>query len=602
MLAQVADAACDGVGDPHDASWRAQQLAEQMEPPVERPATLVLVNAFLYTLYHEEIPQAGAELSPLDGPSLLPMAMRDAPSDVRDAWLALASEVTHPVARARLYDIAFTLRLSRNSRHTAEQAARAYVDGVGGSQRPQVQADGVVRAWTLARSVGSTALEQEIATIMLALACDMVDRDEHPYAVIPMLCALIAPPRGKTAEAIDPRVDDVLERALATYPQTHVLKDLAAVVRKRAAGDAARVDAANRRLIEAMLAEARAATEPMIIRMLFHDAASVARQLGVPDLEKIAVAALQSAPALAWDSTAYTVNLPASFFDLYLPGFDEATDWREALSIWLHTGSPTGRHETNLATTRQTRQASVIRYLATTVVFRDGDMPARTLSGDEEMFARDLARTELHYLGTHGVFLANALYMIATRFGIPSRDDLETFLLDSGADPTLMNVLATALQLFWVAEYDAAVHLAVPKVEAAARALLLEINEPVYRAAVGDGTGTFPGLGVLLPLLVANDFDPDWERFLRTFLLGDGSNVRNLAAHGFIHNIDPVNAAAALRALAVLALLAPEPAVQRDAATVRSALANPTGAQPRRSWWQRIAAAVSAARYELRRG
>jgi hypothetical protein len=451
VLAKLADAACDGAGDPHDASWRAEQLAEEMDPLVEHAAALVLVNAFLYTL-RQEVPQAGAELTPMDGPSLLPVALRDAPGDMRDAWLALADEVTHPVARARLYDIAFTLRLISNGRQAAEQAARAYLDGVGGNQRAQAQATGVVRAWTLARSVGSTALEHEITERMLDLAAGMVDRDEHPYAVIPMLCALVTPPRGQTAEAIDPRVDEVLDRALLTYPQTRVIKDIAAIVRKRAAGDAARVEAANRRLVEAMLAEARAATEPMVIRTRFNEAASVARQLGVTDLEKLAVAALQSAPALDWDSTAYSVALPASFFDTYLPGFNEATDWREALNIWLHTDSPTGRYETNLATTRQAQQHSVIRYLLTTVVFRDGDMPARTLSGDDKIFAHDLAHTELLYLGTYGMFLANALDMIAARFGIPPRDDLEIFLRSSGGAPALMNVLATALQLFWVAE------------------------------------------------------------------------------------------------------------------------------------------------------
>lgn len=602
MLAQLADAACDGVADPHDASWRAQLLAEQSDPPVERSAALVLVHAFLYTLRDDEIPQAGVKLTPMDGPSLLPIALRDSPSDVRDAWLALASEVTHPVARARFYDIVFTLRLMPNNRQAAELAARAYLDGVGGSQNARALAYGVVRAWTLARSVGSTALEQESAERMLRMAGVLVDRHEHPYAVIPMLCALTTPPRGRTAEAIDSAVDAVLDRALATYSQTHVLKDLAAIVRKRAAGDAARVDAANRRLIEAMLYEARAATEPMVIRALFNEAASVARQLGVADLERVAIAALQSAPPLTWDSTAYPFTPPASFFDMYLPGFHEATTWQEALGIWLHTGAPTGRHETNLETTRQTQQVSVIRYLATTVVFRDNDMPARTLAGDDEIFARDLARTELHYLGIHGIFLANAAYMIAARFGIPSRTDIEDFLRGFGGDPALMNVLATALQHFWVAEYDSAVHLAVPKVEAAARALLLELNEPVYRAAVGDATGTFPGLGVLLSFLLDNDFDPDWERFLRTFLLGDGSNVRNLTAHGFIHDIDPLNAAAAIRALAVLALITPESAARRDAAAVKAALANPIGARPRRTWWQRIAAAAAAAWFELRLG
>lgn len=66
---------------------------------------------------------------------------------------------------------------------------------------------------------------------------------------------------------------------------------------------------------------------------------------------------------LTWDSTAYSVDLPASFFDMYLPGFNEATDWREALHIWLHTDSPTGRYETNLATPRQAQQQSAIPHL-----------------------------------------------------------------------------------------------------------------------------------------------------------------------------------------------------------------------------------------------
>jgi hypothetical protein len=92
------------------------------------------------------------------------------------------------------------------------------------------------------------------------------------------------------------------------------------------------------------------------------------------------------------------------------------------------------------------------------------------------------------------------------------------------------------------------------------------------------------------------------ERFLRTLLLGDGANVRNLTAHGFTHDIDPLHAAAVLRALALLALIAPQPAVQRDTDTVKATLANPTGTRRRRRWWQRIAAAVTAAWFELRRG
>ncbi|GAB3474603.1 DUF4209 domain-containing protein [Amycolatopsis cihanbeyliensis] len=600
-LARLADAACEDVGDPLDASVRVGQLAEQMAPAAERPDARVVALAFSYVLRHREIPQGGADLGPLDGPSLYPTAMREVSEEIRATWLALAGEVTQPVARSRLYDIVFTLRLMQNSRQAAERAARAYLDGIGGHQRAQVRADGVVRAWTLARLVSSSELEREIVESMIDLVSDLLDRDEHPYAVIPLLSALIAPPRRKVAEAADSRIDVLLDRALVSYPETHVIKDVAVIVRKRAGSDAARVDVANRVLINAMLAEARSATDPMVIRTLFNNAASQARELGVADLEQAAIAGLQSAPVLTWESTRYEISLPPSFFDFYLPGFDAAADWREALTIWCHTDSPAGRYEVNLDTTHQVQQASVFRYLATTVVFRDGDMPARTLSDEDEVFARDLARTETQYMGTYGLFLGNALFMTASRFGIPSQDDLKAFLSIPGCSAELVDTLARGMQLFWVAEYDAATHLVIPKIEAAVRALLLELNEPVYRAAVGDSAGQFAGLGSLLEPLVDNGFDPDWERFLRTLLLGHGLNLRNLVAHGFVHDVNAVNAALALRALAMLTLITSDAAARRDTATVRAALANPANPRPHRRWWQRIAAAITAARHEYHR-
>jgi hypothetical protein len=112
----------------------------------------------------------------------------------------------------------------------------------------------------------------------------------------------------------------------------------------------------------------------------------------------------------------------------------------------------------------------------------------------------------------------------------------------------------------------------VPKVETAARALLLELNEPLYRTAVGDSSGQFPALGTLLSALLACDFDPDRERFLRTFLLTDGSNVRNYIAHGFTDTIDRTTAVLALRAGVVLALLTSNDATPRDTATLKLVL------------------------------
>jgi hypothetical protein len=202
-------------------------------------------------------------------------------------------------------------------------------------------------------------------------------------------------------------------------------------------------------------------------------------------------------------------------------------------------------------------------------------------------------------ISIQGILLADALDIIKERFGIPSIADLEKSISTSGTHPVSARALAKGLMLYWVGEFDACVHLVVPKIEALVRALLLELNEPVYKTQVGDGVGQFPGLGALLPCLLDNGFDAEWERFLRTFLLGDGMGVRNLVAHGFMDTVSREQAALALRAYSLLVLITSHEATGRDAGLVKASLANSLGSQPR-SWWRRIGRAVRAARNELR--
>ncbi|MER7992365.1 DUF7380 domain-containing protein [Micromonospora chalcea] len=600
-LARLADLACDGVDDPHNAGLRVEGLAMQADPPIEPAAARALFTTFMYLIQvasPDEPPDA--RLDPVNGPSLFPVALREASGDLRQLWLGLASEVRHPVARARCWDIVFTLHLMPNRRDAGERAVQAYLDSTSTPLTLQEKANGLLRAWTMARLVRLTGLESEIETAMTAVAEAAVNQKENPYAAMTVLGALTAPPLGRAARAADPAVDDLLDRALTTYAQVHIIQGFAILVRKSAGSGSARIERANRHEVEAMIAEAEAATDPMIIRTQFSNAASAARRYGVADLERVAVARLQAAPPVTWERTEWSFVTPKAFFNLYLPGFSATTDWRRALSIWLHSGPPSGNKETNEATARQAMGQSIIRFLATTVLFRDGDLPSRTVTGDAAAFDRELVRAEQHNLAINGRFLARALWQIRERFGIPSHDDLTEFLRLSNADPGMLHDLAAALQLYWIGEYDASCHLVVPKVEAAARALLLELNEPMYRTAIGDKAGQFPGLGVLLPFLLDNTFDPDWERFLRTFLLNDGANIRNLIAHGFARNVGPIEAALVLRAGAVLILLTTDRAVTRDVKTVRAAVAAPVGGIRDRPWRQRLVAALWAARRELR--
>jgi hypothetical protein len=542
--------------------------------------------------------QPGASLVPLEGPSF-PRALRDADEEVRALWVALAAAVTHPTAKARCQDIVFTLRLADN-RAAAEQATRSYLESVGGILSTMEQSDGLLRARTLARSVGLSLLAEQVTSTMLDMVEDVLATQENPYVLVHLLDALTAPQPKKNTEPLDPKVDELLDRALLAAFNTPTTVQVATLVRRRATGDEARIRHASEVEVNAYLNDADKATDGLIIRAHLNDAAARARQLNLPDLEKRAVSRLQSAPPVEWKTVSTEFKIPNAFFRDLLRPFKQADTWTKALSLWFLTDSPSGDRSSNEATARKVQSQSGFIRLATTVIFGSNDLPKRVVSGDDDAFKRELVRVETMGIHLCGILLANALDLIKTRFGIPSHEDLKAAIAESGVHPALAEALSKGLLLYWVSEFEASAHLVVPKVEAAARALLLELNEPMYRTAVGDGTGQFPGLGVLLKPLTENGFDPDWERFLSTFLLGEGMNVRNLIAHGFMDKVGRETAALALRACALLVLITSDEAVERDSTAVKAALSNPHNASPR-SRRQRMMSAWRAARNELRK-
>ncbi|MCX4698661.1 hypothetical protein [Streptomyces sp. NBC_01373] len=602
-LAELADAACEGSEDLPSVSLRIRRLAQETGTPFDAAALDVLTTTFTYHLAMRPFmsTQPGVSLVPLDGPSIFPVALRDADSDVRELWLSLYSSVTHPVAKARCADIVFTLRLKKG-REAAEEAVRAYLCAIGGSLSVAEQGTGLLRAWDLTRSVNLSSMAQQVKTAMLDMAEGLLNDGEDGGTFAHLLDALSAPQRKKNVEPLDPRVDDLLDRALVSYSGTLVIRQIAPLVRRRAAvsGDDIRVRRASEVEVKAHLSDADRAVDGMVIRAHLNDAASLARRLNVPELESLAVSRLQSAPPVDWKTIRTEFNIPNAYIRGYLRPYKRVDTWRKALGVWFNSDSPSGSLASNEAVARSVLNRSVFARIATTVLFGPGDLPKRVISEDDEAFQHQLVGAETWGINLHGMLLADALDIIKDRFGIPVFADLEESILTSGTHPVSARALAKGLILYWVGEFDACVHLVVPKVETSVRALLLELNEPVYKTQVGDGAGQFPGLGSLLPCLMDNGFDPDWERFLRTFLLGDGMGVRNLVAHGFMDTVSREKAALALRAYSLLVLITPHESTERDAGLVKASLANPLGVPPR-GWWQRIGRAARAARNEFLR-
>jgi hypothetical protein len=604
---RLVDQACDDVTYIHEIGEQIRQLATTIAPGITQPDIGNLISTFDYMLHPSAlgVSRPGAELTPLDDErSLYPVPLKRADEHVHTLWRDLCAVVTHPVALARCHAIMFTLRLpGDNTRRHAEAAAHAYLACVGGSLGPRDQSHGLLRALTIARSMRLTDLEASITAVILDKVEEVITTRTDPRAGVLLLDAILAPQRKKGAPAApDDRAVRLLDQVVTAYPHSRLLDQIATVVRARLGKDPARVDRANRALVEALLAEADNATEGALIRVRLNKAASQARQHGLHDLERLATTRLQAAPPVEWSTiTTEPIELPAWGMNSFMRPYQHATTWQDALQTWLKTDSPAGSYKTNKAQADELFTISALSRAMTRVTFGHDDLPKRVATNDDDALDAELVRTESMNMSIYGLMLGNALDLIAGRFGIPNQEDLIDFMAEYSICGPWAKSLATALRLYWTHEYTACAHLAAPKVEAAARALLLELNEPVFRSSVGDKIGQFGGLGGLLDPLVDNGFDQDWARFLSTLLLSDGYNIRNDIAHGFKDDVDRNTAALVIRAAAVLITITFDDTAQRDRDAVLSALAHPIGPPRRRTWGQRVRRAAFAAYRELRR-
>lgn len=158
----------------------------------------------------------------------------------------------------------------------------------------------------------------------------------------------------------------------------------------------------------------------------------------------------------------------------------------------------------------------------------------------------------------YGQMFAIGLDQMASRFGVPPLDQLTDAIVTHGCgDPQLAGGLARGFRHYFERDYESCAAVVVPMIEAAARSLLRELDEGIYRVQVGNDPGGYVGLYVLLEELEKLALDESWAFFFRWLLLGPyGANLRNDLTHGIIFDPGPVYTALLLRAASVLVLVA----------------------------------------------
>jgi hypothetical protein len=505
---------------------------------------------------------------------LPPPRLRDAAEAEAEVWERLADKATHPAARARFLDV-LVLRGGRGTPDRAAAAVEAYLDHVTVPTSVIQLHDGqdVEKSWLgrgLSLSLGRALSLLRIAavaataptTIRRAVTVALASADTRPQ-VGPAIStlAILAANRDLLEPAELDRLLSLIEEAATRHADLdHVVDQLMDLLITL---DPARRETANRLRVQTRL-DLAVRREPLVAMHYLEDAARLARTFHLDDLRDHAVREMQRVARLdhGFQTISTKATIPGEILDAEVRRASDGADWRESMANWLATPAPSGDLATNRRISRDIASRSIVRLLASTVLIGADNMPRWRPETQADKDAYELSRTELMRMTFSGQLLSAALDRVVALHGVPPVHELATFLAGNGhGDITLATALARSFHRYWSGDFDGSLHTAAVRVEAGARALVLLLDEPAYTIARTKAPNKYVGLDQLLDILARRDFDPDWDRFIRTLLLGPtGQNLRHDIAHGFIlDQPNPSTAALALRTCSLFVQLLWQP-------------------------------------------
>ncbi len=623
--AAMLDSACVDLQDGYVGASRIQSLASACGLG-DSPLMWELVHVAGYGFQRQPDGRAGCLLGRSTEEELLrwPRPVGKAPEAALQLWEAVARLATAPAAIARLEDLLFQRRVG-NGRQRAGRAATNYLLAVDAADEIGMdEVSGLLRAWTLARAVKEYAVEADVRRRMVEICEEVMANTpgSRPGVVLPLLGALALGPRADP----DPHdVDAMLATAAAAFQKGHLASEIAGYRRSRARGDSSELEAIARDEVAAYLAEADGASNGAVRMHHLNNAARVATDRGLPDLAREAAARMQriGQSELGMQTIRAESSLPKFVPESYVAGFSRGGSWRDGLDYFLSSDVPSGDVD-RLRQMESTR--GPLASLFPTTLFGANGLPIVTAA---DPVAHEMSQAASMSAQFFGQMFAVGLEHIVERFGKPSLDEIVDALVDAGCrDPQLAQGLARGFKHYFDRDYESCAAVTIPKFEAAARRLLRELDEGIYRVQVGNDPGGYVGLYNLLDELKKLALDESWAYFFEWLLLGPyGANLRNDVAHGFVFDPGPVFGALLLRAVSVLVLVAdvlpedgagPIAGVEQMSARPRQAvldsLADPVGgdrtshamswmagALERGVWWLRARAAARTTRQRARR-
>lgn len=526
-------------------------------------------------------PATKVTLEPVSSSGTLtwPRPMDQASEAAKKLWTALDGVVVHPLLKALMGDVLLSSRLDPKP-----DIARKIVDGhLSASRIAHIDSiqitDGLLRALTIASGYGLLPEEAAIRLRMFEVCKSGLANAGYAGATVPLAEALALVPRsGSFSSPTKSEIAGLLDSAHALYPGNQFAIDAIGDAARSLSTDEGGRTRASERQVQAYIDLAESSEQGMVRMHHLNSAAQMAKRFGVVAAGKVAVTKMQSIKPedMNWQVHERSLSLPRFELEKYLRRYRRAKNWQDYLSIWLLSDSPTGNFTTNMNAAKSASSRSTLASLLPVGMFGAHGLPQKMYATPDENELRLLVQIEEGMAQFHGMLLAEALTRMPQRWGTPSTEEVAAYLVTTyRCDAQLAFVLATSLSLFWGSHFTAAGHLIYSKVEAAARGLLLLLDEPLYKVEMGKAIGQFPALDFYLTSLISHGLDVDWVRAIKSVLLSEGSNIRNLTAHGFKNVFAADEVAVLIRIAAMLIVLTPHDADETDKKALRKLFKRP---------------------------
>lgn len=500
--------------------------------------------------------------------------------DEKRLWREIAAIVTVPAARARIGEILMATDPSTIGAQLPS-IVNGYLSAVEGEQGMAATIY-LLRGHTLCRKLNATALLAEVVAeiesrVGKASAKEMLD---SPGTYFLMLQILVEVASRKSAGAVlQLDLECVLEELAKTVAIDYLASRLAAMRRRLldlSSPDTVTLIATQE--VEAYLRNADEAAEPAVKLAHLESALKVAANRGLASMSREISARMQEVANedLGFEVIRTSEEIPAHIPENYLQGFTQYLSWRGGLHMFMlqhdAPSGPVASHESFAASQR----GSLSRLFPPKILGRD-NLPRVTLSTDDDLERHDMATSGRLFAETYGRWGAYALVRMRDTYGIPELDEVTAAICEMGArDIELARSLARGFIHFWHDDIESCVAVVIPRIEAAARGILRELDEGIYRVEKENSQGGYIMLHSLLARLEELALDPDWAWFLRWLLLGDvGVNLRNDQAHGFLTGVPIEYAALVLRAASVLITASPRIEGAKKRVELATASVNP---------------------------